>query len=69
MISKNISLYFINNLEKRSKNTPVDVRVIVYVRIKWLPRLLTSFTIYIKSEILEDVSMVQNPIIAANKKI
>ena len=76
MFWKTISPYFANNLEKRSKITLVDEEdntlsedeKIAETFNKFFENIIKNLNIPINNEVLEDVSMIQDPILAAIAK-
>ena len=76
MFLKTISLYFVNNPKKTSKITLVDEKgntlsedeKIAEPFNKFFGNIIRNLNISINSEILEDVSMIQDHIIAAIEK-
>ena len=76
MFWKTISPYFVNNPRKTSKNTLVDEKgntlfedeKIAETFNKFYGNIIKNLNISINSEVLEDVSMIQDPIIAAMEK-
>ena len=73
---KTISPYFVNNLKKRSNITLVDEESntlsedekIAETFNKFFGNIIKNLNISINSEVLENVSMIQDPIIAAIEK-
>ena len=73
---KTISPYFVNNLKKRSNITLVDEEgntlcedeKIAETFNKFFGNIIKNLNISINSEVLENVSMIQDPIIAAIEK-
>ena len=73
---KTISPYFVNNLKKRSNITLVDEESntlsedekIAETFNKFFGNIIKNLNISISSEVLENVSMIQDPIIAAIEK-
>ena len=76
MFWKTISPYFVNNPKKRSKITLVDEKgntlsedeKIVETFNKFFANIIKKPNISINSEVLDDVSMIQDPIKAAIEK-
>ena len=65
MFWKAISPYFVNNPKKRSKITLADEKDTFN---KFFGNIIKNLNIPINNEVLEDVSMIQDPIIAAIEK-
>ena len=76
MFWKTISPYFVYNPKKGSKMTLVDEKdntlpgdeKIAETFSKFYGNMIKNLNIFINSEVLEDVSMIQDPIIAAIEK-
>ena len=70
MFWKTISPYFVNNPKKTSKNKLVDEKDEKTAETfnKFYGNIIKNLNISINSEVLEDVSMIQDPIIAAMEK-
>ena len=76
MFWKTISPYFVNNYKKRSKITLVDEKdntlsedeKIAETFNKFFGNIIKNLNIPINSEVLEDVSIIQDPIISATVK-
>ena len=76
MFWKTISRYFVNNAKKMSKITLVDKKdntlsqdeKIAETFNRFFGNIIKNLNISINSEVLEDVSMIQDPIIAAIEK-
>ena len=77
MFWKTTSPYFVNNPKKKSKITLVDEKgntlseedeKIAETFNKFFGNIIKNLNISINSEVLEDVSMIQDPIIAAIEK-
>ena len=76
MLWKTISPYFVNNPKKTSKITLVDEKgntlsedeKIAETFNKFFGNIIKNLNISINSEVLEDVSMIQDPILAAIEK-
>ena len=76
MFKKTISPYFVNNPKKRSKITLVDEKdntlsedeKIAETFNKFFGNIIKNLNIPINNEVLEDVSIIQDPIIASIEK-
>ena len=72
MFWRNVSPYFVNNPKKGQKLRYLTKKVMLYLKMKRLRRLfgniIKTLNIWINSEVLEDVSMIQDPITAAIEK-